>query len=564
MWLGVAGNLLIENKGTQLWKDMLSEFVDAKKKSGYKPPWTLIAIREKIGEALHRLFHNRREYEITIFCGILILLSGCAAVGPDYVKPAAETPVSYKEDKGWKVAEPRDTLIKGAWWEIYNNHELNALEEQVNVSNQSIATAEAQFRQAAALVQASRASFFPVAGISATPSRSNTVVQSNGDSSRSTASNYLLTGSVSWEIDLWGKVRRTVEASEASAKASEADLAAMRLSMQASLMQNYFQLRALDAQKKLLDETVIEYRKYLDMTKNRYASGVASKADVLQAETQLNSTRAQAIDTLVQRSQLEHALAVLTGKPASAFSLPVSPLAVNPLKIPTGMPSELLERRPDIAAAERRMAAANAQIGVAKAAYYPSLTLNGTGGFDAAQFSKWLVWPSRFWSIGSTAAETLFDGGLRGAQTDQAIAVFDAGVATYRQTVLTGFQEVEDNLAALRILAEEAKVQEETVKAAQQSAKISLNPYKAGIVSYLDVATATSISLSSQITAINIDSRRMVASGLLIKALGGGWDSSALFQDGKRNDGLKVKPESTDSATKSSPTSGPSTGTDKP
>jgi NodT family efflux transporter outer membrane factor (OMF) lipoprotein len=297
-------------------------------------------------------------------------------------------------------------------------------------------------------------------------------------------------------------------------------------------MQNYYQLRTLDIQKQLLDETAGEYQTYLKMIKNRYVSGVASRADILKAETLLNATRSQALDTCVQRSQLEHAIAVLIGKPASEFSLPISSINMQPPAIPAGIPSELLERRPDIAAAERRMAAASAGIGVAKAAYYPVLTLNGTGGYNSSRLSDWLVWPSRFWSIGSTAAGTLFDAGLREAKTNQALASFDASVANYRQTVLTGFQEVEDNLAALRILAEEAKVQEETVKAAQQSAQISLNQYKAGIVSYLDVITTSTIALSSRITAISIDSRRIIASGLLIKSLGGGWISPAL-QDGK-------------------------------
>ncbi len=505
-------------------------------------PWTVGGTGGKIVTYVQPSFRNCRGYILPVLCGILTLLNGCA-VGPDYVRPKTETPAAFKEAPGWKVAAPRDVQIKGAWWEIYDNPELNALEEQVNVSNQNIVAAEAQFRQAAALVQAARAALFPAAGVSATPSSSYKTSGGSGSSTRATTSDYLLTGSVSWEIDLWGRTRRAVEASEAGAQASAADLAAMRLSMQASLMQDYFQLRALDAQKKLLDESVVEYQKYLVMTQNRYASGVASKADVLQAETQLNATRAQAIDTLVQRAQLEHAIAVLIGKPASSFSLPVSPLVASPPHIPVSIPSELLERRPDIAAAERRMAAANAQIGVAEAAYYPSLSLNGAGGFDAAQFSKWLVWPSRFWSIGSTVTETLFDGGLRGAQTDQAKAAYDAGVAAYRQTVLTGFQEVEDNLAALRILEEEARVQEATVKAAHQSAQISLNQYKAGIVSYLNVATAMTISLGSQITALSIDSRRLVASGLLIKALGGGWDSSALMQNQGTRDGQKAKQE---------------------
>ena len=475
---------------------------------------------------------RHKGFILLILFGILNLLAGCA-VGPDYVRPATESPAAYKENVGWKVAEPRDNLLKGKWWEIYNDPQLNALEEKVTVSNQTIAAAEAQFRQAAALVESSRAGLFPVIGASASTSRSSKATGSSGSSTRSrnTTNDFLLTGLVTWELDVWGKVRRNVESTEASAQASAADFEAVRLSMHAALAQNYFQLRVLDAQKKLLDETVAEYQKYFDMTQNRYNSGVSSKGDVLKAETQLKTARAQAIDMLVQRSQLEHAIAVLTGNSASTFSIPFSPLDANPPQIPVGIPSELLERRPDIAAAERRMASANALIGVAKAAYYPAITLNGSGGFDAADLTKWMVWPSRFWSIGTTVAETLLDFGLRGSQTDKAIAAFDASVAAYRQSVLTGFQEVEDNLSALRILEEEAAIQDEAVAAARQSAKISLNQYKSGIVSYIDVVTVLTISLGNERTSVDIKGRRMVASVLLIKALGGGWDSAAVLPE---------------------------------
>jgi NodT family efflux transporter outer membrane factor (OMF) lipoprotein len=325
--------------------------------------------------------------------------------------------------------------------------------------------------------------------------------------------------------------------------------------MQATLAQDYFQLRALDAQKQLFDATISEYKKNLELTKNRYAGGVAAKSDVLKAETQLKTTQAQAIDIRVQRAQLEHAIATIIGKPASAFSIPFSPLASTPPIIPAGIPSDLLERRPDIAGAERRMAAANANIGVAKAAYYPAITLNGSGGFDAATLSKWLVWPSRFWSIGETAAETILDFGLRGAQTDQAIAAYDASVATYRQAVLTGFQEVEDNLAALRILEEEAAMQDEAVSASRQSVAISANQYKAGIVSYLDVVTVMTIQFNNEQTAIGINGRRMTASVLLIKALGGGWDALALRTE-NRNDGKEAKAKTADPA-KSAPANAP-------
>jgi NodT family efflux transporter outer membrane factor (OMF) lipoprotein len=466
-----------------------------------------------------------RGLALMLFICLPLLLAGCA-VGPDYVRPEVETPAVYKENKGWKVAEPKDGAVKGAWWDIFNDPKLGELMKQVNVSNQNIKVAEAQYRQAEGLARESRAGLFPVVGLSATGSRYEK--KSFSSSRLVTTGDYQLSGSVSWEIDLWGKIRRGVEAGEAGAAAGAADLESVRLSMQASLAQYYFQLRFLDSQKQLLDATVAEYRKNLVLTENRYQGGIASKADVYKAQTQLKTTEAQAIDIRVQRAQLEHAIAVLVGKPASSFSIPFSPLDVAPPAMPVGVPSEILERRPDIAAAERRMAAANARIGVAMAAYYPSITLDGSGGFDGSQFSKWLVWPSRFWSVGGAAAQTLLDFGRRGAQTEQATALYDESVASYRQTVLTAFQEVEDNLAALRILEEEAAVQGEAVKASSQSVKVSMNQYKAGIVSYLDVVTALTAQLSNEVGAISIKNRRMAACVLLIKALGGGWEAADL------------------------------------
>ena len=340
-------------------------------------------------------------------------------------------------------------------------------------------------------------------------------------------SDFLLPLSLSWELDVWGRIRRLVEASKASAQASASDLVAIRLSMQAQLAQNYFQLRTLDGQREILDATTAAYEKTLALTKNRYESGVVAKADVLQAETQLKTTQAQAIDIGVQRAQLEHAIALLCGKPASVSSVSVSPLRAVPPPIPIGLPSEILERRPDIASAERRMAAANAQIGVAVAAYFPTITLSAAVGFEATDLAKLLDWPSRFWSLGPTVSENLFDGGLRRAQTAQARAAYDATVASYRQTVLTGFQEVEDNLAALRILENEARVQDEAVKAARQSLEVTLNQYRSGTVSYINVTTAQTIVLINETTALNIRNRRVIASVLLVKALGGGWDSKA-------------------------------------
>ena len=460
--------------------------------------------------------------------GALILVLGCT-VGPDYVRPATVAPEAYKEMSGWKVAEPKAEIARGAWWEIYHDPQLNGLEEQVKISNQDIAVAEAQYRQARALVQAARAGYFPTAtaGAGYTRSRGSENVgpaRSPGEA----ISDYLVSGNVSWELDLWGRIRRTVESSQANAQASAADLEGIRLSAQAELAQDYFEVCALDAQKELLEQTVAAYERILAFTKNRYARGVASRADVLQAETQLKSTQAQALDLGVQRAQLEHAVAVLIGKPPSVFAIPGTPLTQTPPPVPVAVPSELLERRPDIAAAERRIAAANAQIGVAVAAYYPTVSLSGLGGFQSSHQENWLTWPSRVWALGAAVSETVFDAGLRRAQTDQARAAYEATVAFYRGTVLTGFQEVEDNLAALRILEEEASVQDEAVQAAQQSVKVSTNQYKAGIVNHLALLVVETIALNNERSAIDIRGRRMTASVLLIKALGGGWKSSDL------------------------------------
>ncbi len=479
-----------------------------------------------------------KGWNLYLVLGVLAFCSGCA-VGPDYVKPAAEVPASYKETEGWKMAQPKDHLIRGAWWETFNDAGLNGLEEEANFSNQNIAVAEAQLRQARALVRIAQAGYFPTVTIGASYTRSfnssgsggstrgstSTLSSSSAGGSSRAVSDYVLLGAVSWEPDLWGRVRRTVESGRASAQASAADLEATRLLVQAELAQNYFQLRTLDSQKQLLDTTVIAFQKFLELTKNRYARGVASRADVLQAETQLKTTQAQAIDLGVLRSQLEHAIALLVGKPASLFSIPIAPMALVPPVIPVGVPSGLLERRPDIAGAERRMAGANAQIGVAVAAYYPAVTLSASGGFAGSSLSDWLKWPSRFWSVGASVSEIVFEGGLRHAQTAQARAAYDATVASYRETVLTGFQEVEDNLAALRILEDEAQVQDEAVKAAQQTVTVTTNQYQAGTVNYLNVIVAQAAALNNEITSLNILGRRMAASVLLVKALGGGWNT---------------------------------------
>ena len=436
--------------------------------------------------------------------GLTLLFCGCS-VGPNYHRPPVETPAAYKENAGWKVAEPKDELARGKWWKIFNDRQLDALEDQVNISNQNLAAAEANYRQALTQIRVARSAYFPT--VAGGPSwsrfkRSETIGSANTNLAGAsgtgsgpnigvfpgmTLSDYLLNFNAAWELDIWGKVRRSVESSQATAEASAATLEGVRLSAQATLAQDYFQLRTLDAQKLLQDEIVAAFAKILERTNNRYAMGVASKADVAQAESQLKTNQAQAIDLGVQRAQLEHAIATLIGKPASEFSIPKAPLTSCVPAIPAGVPSELLERRPDIAAAERNMAAANANIGVAIAAFFPTITLSATGGFESSGTPLWFTWPSRFWSIGAAAAQTFFEGGLRLAQSDAARAAYDSTVATYRQTVLTAFQEVEDNLAALRILQQEAKVQEEAVRAARESVVLSTNQYMAGTISTLDL-----------------------------------------------------------------------------
>jgi NodT family efflux transporter outer membrane factor (OMF) lipoprotein len=466
---------------------------------------------------------------VTAIVGVFAILTSCA-IGPDYVRPGAPVPESYKEMKGWKIAEPRDEAPRGPWWEVYNDHELNALEEEVNISNQNIAVAEAQFRQAQALVQSARSAFFPL--ITANPAATRALRSSNVTTSATppgvnTVYNAPLNLS-SWELDVWGRIRRVVESSSASAQASAADLEGARLSAQSNLAQNYFLVRALDRQKQLYDATTEAYRKSLELTKNQYASGVASRGDTLQAETQLKTAIAQAIDIGVQRAQTEHAIALLIGKPASDFSLPVKPLDALPPPVPQGVPSELLERRPDIAGAERRVAAANAQIGVARAAYFPTITLTGSIGYQSTSTANWLTWPSRFWSFGPAMAQTIFDGGARAALNDQARAAYDGTVATYRQTVLTAFQQVEDYLAAQRILEEEAAAQDEAVKSARESVEFALNQYREGTVNYLTVIVAQTTALTNERSLVSIRNRQMAASVLLIQALGGGWNASQL------------------------------------
>ena len=460
----------------------------------------------------------------------LALLAACSA-GPKYERPAVDAPAAYKEAGNWKVAQPRDDVRRDKWWEVFGDAQLNSLVAQIDVANQNVRVAEANFRQARTLVQQARASLFPSVDGRASVSRS----RSAGTAARAgtTANNYNLALDANYEVDIWGRVRNTVSANVAGAQASAADLEMVRLLAQAELAFNYFQLRVLDQQRQLLDDTVAAFQKSLEMTRNRYTAGVAGKVDLVQAETLLKSTQAQAIEIGVQRAQLEHAIAILVGKAPANFALPPQTAKVAVPVVPLNQPSELLERRPDIAAAERRVAAANARIGVAKSAFFPSLTLSGSAGFESSRLADWLNWPSRFWAIGPAIAQSIFDAGLRRALTDQAIAVYDANVAAYRQTVLEGFQEVEDNLAALRILEEQEKVQEEATVAARQSMDLTINQYKAGTVSYLNVVTVQSAWLNNERALVGIRGRRLAAAVTLVKALGGGWNAAELPAGGR-------------------------------
>ncbi|HEX2930161.1 MAG TPA: efflux transporter outer membrane subunit [Candidatus Binatia bacterium] len=472
--------------------------------------------------------NGHRGKSLSLVLGALLALVSACTVGPNYSRPAVTTPANYKEAQMLSAAQSIDDIVKANWWEIFDDAELNALELQVDVSNQNVAQAEARFRQARALVQAARAAYFPTVtvGVGVTRTAPSATAGSSTARNSQTFTDHSLPVDVSWELDVWGRIRRTVESAQANAEANVADLEAAKLSARAELAQDYFQLRSLDAQKQLLDTTAVAFQKSLDLTNNRYNSGVASRGDVLQAETQLKTTQAQAIDVGVQRAQLEHAIALLVGKAPADFSIGVAPLAVTPPTIPAGVPTELLERRPDVAASERLVAAVNAQIGVAEAAYYPTVSVNVQGGFESSSLAKWFSWMGRFWSAGVSVSQTLFDGGFRGANVDQSRAAYDATVAAYRETVLTGFQEVEDNLAAQQILANEAQAQDEAVQAAQQSLAVTMNQYQSGIVSYLNVIVAQTIALTNQRTAVDILGRRLNASVLLVKALGGGWKTA--------------------------------------
>ena len=472
-----------------------------------------------------------KSFYLGLTAAVVLLCAGCM-VGPDYFKPSVPMTATYKEDQGWKLARPSDTIPRGKWWEIFGDPQLDALEEQVSEANQNVKVAEAHFRQARALIGFARAGLFPTvsAGFSASSLRDSTnrpfVTSANGAST----GDFLLTGDISYEIDLWGRIRRSVTAAREEAQATAGDLESARLSIQAELAVDYLELRSADAQQRLLNDTVQAFKEALQLTINRFEGGAAPKSDVAQARTQLETTQVQATDIAVQRAQLEHAIAVLIGKPPAEFSLQPAPLDLQPPDIPAGLPSELLERRPDIAAAERRVAEANEQIGIAKAAYFPTVTLNALLGFESSSIRNLGGWQSFLWAVGSSLAQTIFDGGRRRATSEAALANYDATVASYRQATLDAFQQVEDNLAALRILEQETQQQERAVVSAREALQLFTNRYKGGVDNYLQVITAQTVALSNERNQVDIMRRRMDASVLLVKALGGGWNVADLPQ----------------------------------
>jgi NodT family efflux transporter outer membrane factor (OMF) lipoprotein len=479
----------------------------------------------------HTAFRKRMPSILagTLFAGLMLMCS--CAVGPRYSRPSAPVPTDYKETpQDWKPAQPADQAMRGKWWEVYQDPQLDALEEKINISNQSLKAAQAQFAQARATVRYNRADYYPTitAGVSATRERLSAhrpLAQFTGGV---TTNDLVIPVDMSYEADVWGRVRRTVEAARADAQATLADLGSVNLSVHAELAIDYFQARELDAEALLFDSTVASYVKELELTENRYKGGIASQVDVAQAQTQLETARAQTIDVRAQRTLFEHAIAVLIGEPASTFSLPIATLNATPPVIPPGLPSELLERRPDIAATERQMASANARIGMTKAAYFPLFNLTPSAGFESTTIVNWLSGPSGFASIGASAVVTAFDVGRRRAASDRARAAYDQTVANYRQNVLTAYQEVEDNLAALRLLEDESSTQTAAVAAAEHSLALSNNRYRGGVTTYLEVITAQTTALANERTAVQISGRRMVDSVLLIKALGGGWNAASL------------------------------------
>lgn len=475
---------------------------------------------------------SMRTTRFVIFFAAILSVGGCA-VGPKYKTPTAPVPSTYKELANWKTAEPNDQSLGGNWWEIFKDPQLNALEEQVNVSNQNLKAAVAQYQQARAALRYNRADYYPTLTISPSAVRqrySNNRPPQSSNLDGITFNDFTVPLNLSYQVNAWGRVSRSVEYYREQAQASAGDLAVVNLSMHAELAVDYFAARTLDAEEKLLQDTVRQYEQALQLNEERYHGGVGSEVEVEQARTILETTRAQAVDVGVARAQYEHAVAALIGKPPAEFSLSPLPITAPPPPIPVGLPSQLLERRPDIAAAERRVAAANAQIGLAKLAYYPAINLFASGGFDSGALSTLFQGPSAIWAIGGSAVQTIFDGGRRRAASEEAKAGYDYAVASYRETTLTAFQQVEDNLAALRVLENEAAVQATAVEAAQRSLDLSVTRYEGGVTTYLEVITAQNAALADEVTAVNILGRRMASAVLLLEALGGGWDKADLPQ----------------------------------
>ena len=472
---------------------------------------------------------------------LLCLITAGCMVGPDYHAPDAPPSAGFKELAGWQIAQPGDAVDRGVWWSVYHDPVLDGLERQIDVSNQNLKAAEAQYRNAKALVDEARANLFPTLGVNASDTRSSSggsslssgsSISSSGSfssgSGSRTRTTYQLEGSASWDLDVWGRIRRQVESNVAEAQASAADVASARLSAQGSLATFYFQLRGEDSLQVLLDQTVRDYERSLQITRNQYGAGTAAKSDVVAAQALLESTRSQAVAVALLRGQYEHAIAVLTGHAPSELTIPPTRLAQDVPVMPPGVPSALLQRRPDIAAAERAMQQQNALIGVAVAAYYPDISLSALYGYSGSPIGSLISAANRVWSLGAAASETLFDGGARSATVRAARATYDQSVATYRQTVLTAFQQVEDELVALHTLEQQAVVEDRAVAAITQAVQIALNQYRAGTVAYTTVITEQEQQLSDQQTALSIRQSRLVASVALIQALGGGWDASAL------------------------------------
>jgi NodT family efflux transporter outer membrane factor (OMF) lipoprotein len=468
----------------------------------------------------------------------LALLSVGCSVGPKYQRPTVQTPTAYKEQppeaykesREWKSGQPADTLLRGDWWVLFGDPDLNALEAQVDVSNQNLKAAQARFDQARALIRVNQSQKYPTvtAGAGISSNRDSSTYALASPKTSHNFGNFSLPFDVNYEVDAWGRVRHSIASARNEAQATAADLETLRLSFHAELAWDYFELRSADAEQKLLDDTVTDYQKALELTTNRFEGGLAAGAEVAQAQTQLEATKTQDADVAVRRAQYEHAIAVLTGKNPSELSLAPKPLAEEPPVIPVGLPSQLLERRPDVAAAERRVSEANENVGIAHAAFFPQILLGAALGLEGQSIADWFNWPSRFWAVGPSVLQTVFDGGRRRASQQATEFNYDATVAAYRETTLDAFQQVEDNLAALRVLEKETQSQKAAVAAAERSLELSTNRYTGGLVTYLEVVTAQSVALANERTAVDIRRRRMDASVLLIKALGGGWDTTKL------------------------------------